>query len=101
MTPQMWASRMLRNLRANHAEQEDYVRTLGAAERLRLVSLSSPGASTPLEQLDCKVQLAYCVSYLSPHISPRSPLYLHNPGAARLLRVAPQVGGEAGRGARP
>jgi len=46
---------MLRNLRANHAEQEDVVRTLGAAERLRLVSLSSPGASTPLEQLDCKV----------------------------------------------
>ena len=35
MTPQMWASRMLRNLRANHAEQEDVVRTLGAAERLR------------------------------------------------------------------
>ena len=100
MTPQMWASRMLRNLRTNHAEQEDVVRTLGAAERLRstnpnpnphpnpnpnpnpnqerlrLVSLSSPGASTPLEQLDCKVQLAYCVWYISPHISPISPLYL-------------------------
>ena len=56
MTAQQWASRMLRNLRANHAEQEDVVRTLGAAERLRLVSLSSPGASTPLEQLDCQVR---------------------------------------------
>ena len=61
MTAQMWASRMLRNLRANHQAQDDVVRTLGAAERLRLVSRAAPGASTPMEQLDCGVQLAYCV----------------------------------------
>ena len=43
MTPQMWASRMLRNLRANHAEQEDVVRTLGAAERWFLEVVRAPG----------------------------------------------------------
>ena len=70
---------MLRNLRANHAEQEDVVRTLGAAERLRLVSLSSPGASTPLEQLDCKV--------CRPPPAARRPPVLHSACALHVRCV--------------
>ena len=51
MTPQMWASRMLRNLRANHAEQEDVVRTLGAAERLRSTSVTYTHLTLPTKTI--------------------------------------------------
>ena len=47
---------MLRNLRGVHATADDLVRTLGAAERLRLVGKAQPAASTEAEQLDCAVQ---------------------------------------------
>lgn len=61
MGPHSWAARMLRNLRAIHANGGDVVRTLGVAERLRLVAQEHPEASTADEQRDCAAQQAFCI----------------------------------------
>ena len=44
-----------------HSGANDAVRTLGAAERLRLVGKSQPAASSPDEQASCAVQMAMCL----------------------------------------
>tara|TARA_B110001452_G_scaffold2233_1_gene1936 strand:+ start:2477 stop:3610 length:1134 start_codon:yes stop_codon:yes gene_type:complete len=61
MPPHAWCARMLRNLRAVHARDDDVCRTLGACERLRLVGKAAPGASSPAEQVECAVQLCFCI----------------------------------------
>ena len=61
MTGPAWAARVLRNLRAIHARDDDLVRTLGSAERLRLIGRRLPGVTSGAEMLDCDVQVAYCL----------------------------------------
>lgn len=61
MPAHAWCARMLRNLRAVHARDDDVCRTLGACERLRLVGKAAPGASSPAEQAECAVQLSFCI----------------------------------------
>ena len=61
MTGHGWCARMLRNLRAIHASENDIVRTMATAERLRMVGQALPAASSADEQRDCAAQIAFCI----------------------------------------
>ena len=61
MTSHAWVARMLRNLRQIHGASGDVVRTLGVAERLRLVGATRPDATSEAEQLECAMQVALCI----------------------------------------
>lgn len=61
MSSHDWCGRMLRNLRAIHANENDLVRTFATAERLQLVGQALPSASSAEEQRDCAAQIAFCI----------------------------------------
>merc|ERR1712228_979233 len=57
MISQMWIARMLRNLHGIYANANDPVRTLGVAERLRIIGQNHPEVTNKQEQLLCVMQI--------------------------------------------
>ena len=61
MDSHQWCARMLRNLRAIYSASREPVGIIGSADRLLAIGKAKPTATTPDEQLACKVQVASAI----------------------------------------